>query len=97
MTLAIYSLVGTKYTDGGQQRLAALKAGAPLMLFREPENPHDPNAVRVYDSTGRAPLGFVKGTEVVKLARLLDTRGIKSIPGTLRFSADRWPLIEVQE
>lgn len=48
----------------------AIKPGDPLVLVREPANPHDRNAVRV-DWRG-ATLGYVPRSENAQVARQLD-------------------------
>ncbi len=49
---------------------AELRAGDPLVLVREPDNPHDPNAVRV-EWRGRK-LGYVPRRDNPALAWALD-------------------------
>ncbi len=49
---------------GASYRLDALKddafrPGMPLALVREPDNPHDPNAVAVWDEARRLQAGYV--------------------------------------
>jgi len=51
-----------------------MKEGESLVLVREPDNPHDMNAVRV-DWKGR-PLGYIPRTENAAVARQMD-RGSK--------------------
>jgi HIRAN domain len=51
-----------------------MKEGESLVLVREPENPHDMNAVRV-DWKGH-PLGYIPRTENAAVARQMD-RGTK--------------------
>jgi hypothetical protein len=51
-----------------------MKAGDPLTLVREPDNPHDPNAVRV-DWSGHK-LGYIPRADKEAIARQFD-RGNK--------------------
>ncbi|MDP9405386.1 MAG: HIRAN domain-containing protein [Actinomycetota bacterium] len=46
--------------------------GSPVKLVREPSNPHDPNAVAIYDSSGRHHAAYVNKQKARSLARLLD-------------------------
>jgi hypothetical protein len=41
-------------------------------LKREPENPHDPLAIIIFDSTGQHHLGYVPRVKNGALARLMD-------------------------
>jgi hypothetical protein len=40
-------LAGVKFREGARERLDTLPAGTELTLEPEPENPHDPNALKV--------------------------------------------------
>jgi hypothetical protein len=57
--------------------LPALKAclelqnGAPLILAREPGNPHDANAIKLLDMFGR-PVGYVQREVAAIVARWMD-------------------------
>jgi HIRAN domain len=56
---------------------AALKAGkftpgSPLKIAREPDNPHDPNAIAVYAEGARNKAGYVPAARAKTLAKLLD-------------------------
>ena len=53
----VVQLAGVTH-DGRQARVRALVPGTPVVLVREPNNPHDPWAVAVHDATGNS-LGFV--------------------------------------
>ena len=48
-----------------------LKVGAALVLKREPSNPHDDLAIRVFDESGNA-LGYIPRVKNETLARLMD-------------------------
>jgi hypothetical protein len=49
------------------------RPGAPLRLAREPDNEFDPNAVAVYDDTGRHLAAYVDNQKARILARLIDS------------------------
>lgn len=82
-----YCMVGMKFRDA-VDLVNSLEDGTDLWLEREPDNPHDPNAVKVlYDGLHVA---YVKGTEAVGLARKMDADGLEIIAAELIF-VDRWP------
>lgn len=47
--------------------------GAPVRLVREPDNEFDPDAVAVYDATGRHLAAYVNNQKARILARLIDS------------------------
>jgi HIRAN domain-containing protein len=49
------------------------RPGAPLRLVREPDNEFDPDAVAVYDRTGRHLAAYVNNQKARILARLIDS------------------------
>lgn len=51
-----------------------LHAGAPIILVREPMNPHDSNAVAVYDESNRQ-LGYLKREVALWFGPILDRKG----------------------
>jgi len=51
---------------------ADLKVGDTLELEREPNNPHDPNAVRILRNGTH--IGYIPGKESKRFAELLDSR-----------------------
>lgn len=44
-----------------------------MTLVREPDNPHDPNAVAVYDATGKHLTAYINKQRARQMAVLLDT------------------------
>ncbi len=100
----IYALVATKFR--GQRAIEivrSLKHGDPVTLMREPENPHDPNAVAVWAQDHHC--GFVPAAQSKKLAPFIDANGAPPLEGqtgctfNARFvvTADRHPMIEVEQ
>lgn len=65
-----------------------MKVGDPLTLVREPDNPYDPNAVRV-EWRGEK-LGYVPRADNADLARHMD-RGTKVEARISRLTQDRNP------
>lgn len=66
-------LAGFQHHAGGAL-FALMRPGDALTLAREPDNPHDPRAVRV-DWHG-AQIGYAPRADNVDLARLMD-RGVR--------------------
>ncbi|HEY6029953.1 MAG TPA: HIRAN domain-containing protein [Gaiellaceae bacterium] len=71
----VYRITGTNFrTEEDRQALRAAKVGDPVTLEREPKNPYDANAVRVWIA-GRH-VGFVPAAMARKgLAKHIDERG----------------------
>jgi hypothetical protein len=51
-----FQLRGTSHCAAAL-RTGRFTPGAPVRLVREPDNPHDPNAIAVYAETGRNKVG----------------------------------------
>lgn len=87
-------LAGFQFHEG-KQLWKALKVGDALTLVREPDNPHDPRAVRV-DWNGHV-LGYVPRAENEAVARQLD-RGNRLEARIVRLnkSRDPWKRIEFE-
>lgn len=64
-----YNIVGTRHAKA-EGFVETLQAGEPLGLVREPTNPHDSNAIRVY--SGDRHIGYIKRTEAEVLAPWMD-------------------------
>ena len=62
-------IVGVSF-EGRQNLVAGLAPGDPLDLVREPDNPHDPNALAV--RYGRLQLGYVRREIAARLAPNVD-------------------------
>lgn len=69
INLGALPVAGFQYYAGGAQ-WEGLKVGDPLRFVREPDNPHDPNAVRI--EWQGAKLGYVPRADQGEIARLLD-------------------------
>ncbi len=76
--LLFTSIVGTQYPnpDGSSREecLANCVAGDRLLLNREPDNPHDQNAVAVWTQSG-CQLGYLNRDLAAKLSPVLDHGG----------------------
>ncbi|WP_065755251.1 HIRAN domain-containing protein [Bradyrhizobium paxllaeri] len=89
---SLYTLVGMKYRKA-DALVASLPQGAVLRLRRDRDNQHDPFAVAVY--FGHDHVAFIKGTEVVQLARWMDQNNQDHLSARLTFDGSRWPHAEV--
>lgn len=67
-------IVGSQYRKGAREAIAELRTDEVLTLRREPENPHDRNAVAVYDVCGQH-LGYVPRQDAGAVAKVID-RGL---------------------
>jgi HIRAN domain len=88
---SIYSIVGMKFHNA-EKFLGSQRAGEYLRLIREPDNPHDPFAIKVL--VGERTVGYVKATEAKLLANEMDSYHQTEIPARLAF-AGRYPHAEV--
>ncbi len=57
--------------EGRQDVIARLEPGAPLRLVRQPENPHDENAIALFDPHGEQ-VGFLNRRLAAALAPVVD-------------------------
>ena len=57
--------------QGSAVKSGDFRPGVKVILRREPENPHDPNAIAVHTSTGRTA-GYVNKQNAARLAKRLD-------------------------
>lgn len=89
---SLYTMVGMKH-QGAVELVNSFKGGERITLTREPENPADANAVAIYYDDRK--VAFVKGTECAALARDMDAKGLTTLEGVFRVTADRWPQVEV--
>ncbi len=66
-----FTVRGTGYHPGAV-KAGKFTPGTPVRLVREPDNPHDPNAIAIYADTGRNKAGYVPAARAKRLAKLLD-------------------------
>lgn len=66
-----YTKIAGVSFEGRQDVIGGLRAGVELELERQPENPHDPNAIAV--RYGSLPLGFIKKGIALHLAPAIDS------------------------
>ena len=56
-----------------REQVSKCYEGQPVTLIREPSNPHDKNAIRVYAGGGQ--LGFISRDEAKTMAPFIDRGG----------------------
>ena len=73
--LFVVSVAGAGAHHADALATDAVKHGARLELRRDPDNPHDPNAIQVHPSDGGAQVGWVPRELAAELAPELDAGG----------------------
>ncbi|MGH2348903.1 MAG: single-stranded-DNA-specific exonuclease RecJ, partial [bacterium] len=68
---AFYTKVAGVSYDNRQAAVGALAAGDPLVLTREPDNAHDPHAIRISTAAGEQ-VGYLSARLAARLAPLID-------------------------
>ncbi len=93
---SLYAMVGMRFRDA-EEFVASLPDREPLLLLRQPNNPHDANAVAVW-ARGRH-VGFIPTKENAALASRMDDIGRERADFKLeaKLVAGQWPQIEVEE
>lgn len=66
-----FQIQGTDHYEGAV-KAGRFTPGAVVRLVREPDNPHDPNAIAVYAERARNKAGYVPASQAKRLAPLLD-------------------------
>ena len=66
-----FTLRGGGYHESALKR-GDFRPGAEVRLVREPDNPHDPNAIAVYAAGARDLSGYVPRGYAKRLAKLID-------------------------
>jgi len=92
MKPALYAIVGMQHR-GTVGFVAALPAGEPLDLRREPTNQFDPKAIAVW--ARGTHVGYIKASQNAPLASAID-RGERPSATLHRSQTGRWPLVEIQ-
>jgi hypothetical protein len=76
-------IVGARHMGPAvQQACKELTEGCPLIVVREPKNPHDGNAIKLVDLFGR-PVGYVQRNVAAQVAPVMD-RGFTVLARCIR-------------
>lgn len=70
MAMMVTYIAGMNHRPGSKEHLASMVDGEHLRLEREPKNPHDRNAVAVWD--GQTQLGYVPAVDARTIAKAMD-------------------------
>lgn len=93
-TLQISPVAGFQYYEG-EACWASLATGQPLTLRREPDNPHDVQAVAI-DWQGHQ-LGYISRLDNTAIAHLLDSgESLTAEIHTLRESDNPWGRLKIR-
>lgn len=82
-----FAIRGTAHHQAAATR-GDFRPGQLVGLVREPDNPHDPNAIAVYANEGTAPAGYVPRGYAKRLSKLLDS-GVGMVAVSTRGSGPR--------
>jgi hypothetical protein len=89
---SLLNLVGSKHRPHGSDITPLLDDGTPLLLVRDPNNPHDPNAIGVYIA-----IGFIKASQAAQLAPKLDANCDATWDATIVRNGGSWIELEIEE
>lgn len=64
-------VAGTTHIEGIEDLAASLRDGDRLVFYREPDNPHDPQAIRI-ETLEEEKIGYVPRRDNVVFSRLMD-------------------------
>lgn len=93
-TLQRVPLAGFRYHQG-ERLWARLRPGQPVTLIREPDNPHDPRAVRI--NWRGHKLGYLPRRDNAAIARLLDRgEALEVRIKALQLSASPWERVALE-
>lgn len=82
----VYPIVGMRYREPEEQQyLSDLEGGEALLLVRQPDNPHDSNAVAVMSTDQLLHLGFIPAAKAKDLAPVMDGGGAKTLECTYEY------------
>jgi HIRAN domain len=76
--LAVVKVAGTSFRLDDLQD-PGLAPGSPLLLRPEPGNPHDPNAIAVWNAEGTAQAGYVPRELAAGLAARLESEQLEAL------------------
>ena len=64
-------VAGTTHIEGIEALASSLREGDRLVFYREPDNPHDPQAIRI-ETLEKKKIGYVPRRDNVVFSRLMD-------------------------
>lgn len=98
--MSLLTLVGMRFRPPADKIVPMLDTGTPVILVREPQNKHDPNAIAVYLHLGyvSAKQAASLGPDIDEAKRLLVAEGHPSATGHLNgrlIQTPSWPSIDI--
>ena len=88
-------VAGTSHVEGIAELGAHLQIGDKLEFFREPDNPHDSQAIVIKNADG-AKIGYVPKADNVIFARLMDAGKLLFARITSKEKAGKWLKISIK-
>jgi hypothetical protein len=93
MTTITAPLVGMRHHPGASEKLETLGFGDGLVLEREPENPYDTNAIKVF-TLDNIFLGYIAREYAADWAQTFDGNDLPE--AHLTFGSNGWPRVEIE-
>ena len=88
-------VAGTSYIDGIEAIGLNLKEGDRLVFYREPNNPHDPQAIRI-ETLDKIKIGYVPRRDNVVFSRLMDAGKVLFAKIVKKETENTWLKITIQ-
>lgn len=88
-------VAGTTHIEGIEVIGASLKEGDRLVFYREPENEHDPQAIRI-ETLGKEKIGYVPRKDNIVFSRLMDAGKLLFAKVIEREMRGKWLKIKIK-
>lgn len=88
-------VAGTSYVEGIEELEPHLSIDDKLAFFREPDNPHDPQAIVIKNADG-VKIGYVPKADNVIFARLMDAGKLLFARITSKEIEGKWLKIDIK-
>ena len=88
-------VAGTTHIEGIEVIGASLKYDDRLVFYREPENEHDPQAIRI-ETLGKEKIGYVPRKDNIVFSRLMDAGKLLFAKVIEREMRGKWLKIEIK-
>ena len=88
-------VAGTSHIEGIENIGGSLKDGDRLVFYREPENEHDPQAIRIENLKGEK-IGYVPRKDNVVFSRLMDAGKVLFAKVIEKEMKGKWLIIKIK-
>ena len=88
-------VAGTTHIEGIEALAASLREGDRLVFYREPDNPHDPQAIRI-ETLEEKKIGYVPRRDNVVFSRLMDAGKLLFATIAAKEMRGNWLKIEIK-